>query len=335
MLRKLVIGVLLLGTVWTGLWFGIAAATRAGLDNWSDLRRAEGWHVEMTSRQQSGFPLDIHTHIDGLTLERPRTATRIEIPDIEIRSALMKPLSPEIHLPAQTLVIANSVSRATLELEQAKGFLSFHPTPMLELEEAGFVLAPWQVSGPNGPLLMAQGALAEMAQDSADPTVYHFEITAEALRPAAALTEAVSRASDLPEAFDAFLGQMTVAFDRPFDRRSQPRDRPQPRRIDLRRANVKWGAIDLAAEAELAVDQNGLPEGTLSLSARNWMRILDLVEAAGLLDLELRRQIENTLGIVARMNGDEDSIDVEITFAGGRMSLGMFPLGPAPRLYLQ
>ncbi len=335
MRTKLVTLIILLAVLWGGLWYGLAAVTRAGIDRWAEMRRSEGWQIETGALRQSGFPLEVRTKIEGLTMQNDQARFASQIPLINLKTRLIKPLSPEMQFPAQTIVMGTPQAQVELAIDYANATAALSPGLMLELKRTNLLVGPWRMSGPKGPVISALDTYIELTQNSANDRVYHLHLGVGALRPGPALRDALVLPDDLPETFDAFLAEMTVEFDRPLDRSSRPGDRPQPRRIHLRRANAQWGAIDLAAEAALKIDANGIPEGKLSLRANNWKEMLDLAQAVTALSPAIRRQVENTLGIVARMKGDEATLNVEITFDRGRMSMGLIPLGPAPRIYLQ
>jgi hypothetical protein len=63
--------------------------------------------------------------------------------------------------------------------------------------------------------------------------------------------------------------------------------------------------------------------------------MLSLAEAAGALPGGIASQIERGLSALAGLSGNPNAIDVELTFKDGRMSFGILPLGPAPRLILR
>ncbi len=335
MRTRLVILIILLAALWGGLWYGLAAATRAGVDHWADMRRSEGWKIDSGAIGQSGFPFDVHTRIEGLTMQNDQARLASQISLIDLKTRLINPLSPEMHFPAQTIVMGTPQAQVELAIDHADATAALSPGLMLELKRANLLVGPWRMSGPKGPVLSAVETYIELTQDSANDRVYHLHLDLGALRPGPALRDAMVLPNDLPEIFDAFLAEMTVEFDRPLDRSSRPGDRPQPRRFHLRRANAQWGAIDIAADAALKIDTNGIPEGKLSLQANNWKEMLNLVQAVAGFSPATSSQIESMLGIVARMRGDEDTLDVVITFDRGRMSMGLIPLGPAPRIYLQ
>ena len=100
----------------------------------------------------------------------------------------------------------------------------------------------------------------------------------------------------------------------------------------IRDLALTWGKLDLRGRGTLAVDEDGFAEGRLDLRARNWEQMLDVAEASGALDPTLAGAARAGLGLIARLAGDRDALDVPLDFSGGMARLGPIPLGPAPRL---
>ncbi|AXI45341.1 hypothetical protein C1J03_04375 [Sulfitobacter sp. SK012] len=335
MLRKLIVVIVALALLWGGYWWGVAAAVNAALGNWADMRRSEGWSVAMSDPQQSGYPAAVKTQISTMSLARIDGRTALAIPEIALNVPLSAPLSPTMLLPAQSVTITSPNVSARLDIEGAQVKMALKPSRLAEVQQITLNMAPWQIARSGRPLLSSQGTVAAMVQNPDNDRIYAFNVDVDGLTLAELMRQNLRLPPAWPETFETLELQMTVAFDRPFDRRSQPGDRPQPRRIELERAAATWGAIDLLASADLTVDTSGTPEGTLSLRADNWKAILDMLQATRIFDPRLRDQIENTLGLVAGLSGSSDTLDIEITFADGRMSIGFFPLGPAPKIILR
>ena len=103
-----------------------------------------------------------------------------------------------------------------------------------------------------------------------------------------------------------------ITFDRPWDRRALDQRRPQPRLVDLHLAEAIWGDLQFNLSADLTVDAQGVPAGTVAIQAENWRTMLDLAQTAGLLPVQLRDQAENILQALANASGNTDTLDVAI-----------------------
>ena len=123
--------------------------------------------------------------------------------------------------------------------------------------------------------------------------------------------------------------------DRLWDRKALGRTRPQPRVIDLRHAELVWGDIALSLSGTIAVAEDGLATGTLSVAAQDWPTMLTMAESAGYIPPNFRPQAEQMLKGLAQMSGNTDALDLDITVKDGKMSMGFIPLGRAPKIILR
>ena len=105
------------------------------------------------------------------------------------------------------------------------------------------------------------------------------------------------------------------------------------RRSTIRDLSLTWGKLDLRGRGTLDVDARGLrrgparpPGAQLGGHARR---------GRGERARSTRRspaRVRAGLGLIARLSGDRDALEVPLDFEGGVARLGPIPLGPAPRL---
>ena len=112
---------------------------------------------------------------------------------------------------------------------------------------------------------------------------------------------------------------------------SELRLRPCPDGVPRRPVS----GVTFRAAGELQVDGNGTPDGTLSVKAVDWQKLLDLAVASGLLPEDLRPSTENALNLIASLKGPTDTIDVDLTFRRGGVFIGPIPIGDAPRIIIR
>jgi hypothetical protein len=331
-----VVWVLVLAAVgWSGWWALAARGTSGGIEAWLEERRAAGWQAEAASVSTSGYPVTLDTVILNLAVADPGTGVAVEVSRLDFSSAAWWPGDVVLTLPAEPILFANPAGRAELTTETARADLQLHPGEALELEGMALTSGPWSLTENEGDLLAATDLTVSMLQDAEDPAVYDISANATALQPGPVLRERFFIPTDWPVSFESLTLQMTVAFDRPWDRRALEQSRPQPRRIDLPLAEAAWGDLRLRLAADLEVNAEAVPSGTVTLQARNWREMLKLAQSAGLLPAELRPQVESILSALAGTGGNPEAFDVTLTLANGRVSMGFLPLGPAPRIYLR
>ena len=193
---------------------------------------------------------------------------------------------------------------------------------------------PWALTAGDLELAAGSGATMGMIQDDAVPEAYSIVLDIPDFAPAQRVRRLMGGEDSLPDTFDALRMKMDVVFDRPWDRSALELTRPQPRRIDLRLAEVAWGPLRISASGGFDVDAGGVPEGKLSIRAENWREMLQMAETAGALPRAAAQSAERALGFLAGLGGKREALDIQLNVTGGVVALGPLPLGPAPRLIL-
>ena len=84
---------------------------------------------------------------------------------------------------------------------------------------------------------------------------------------------------------------VTLAFDRPWDRPAIEGDNPVIEEVSRSATlTLTWGKLDLRGRGTLDVDAEGFAEGRLDLRARNWREMIDVAESAGVARPDARRR---------------------------------------------
>jgi len=135
---------------------------------------------------------------------------------------------------------------------------------------------------------------------------------------------------DLPQAIERAHLDATVTFDRPLDRHTS--GPPQPIAIDLATASILAGDLALTAAGRVEVGASGTPVGRVEVTAKGWRQMLAMAKSAGTLPAQEAANIERMLDGIARTSPDPQTVTLPFVFREGRVYLGPFPLGPAPRL---
>jgi len=330
---RILLMVILVATLgWSAYWFIASASVKSGFAAWFEARRAEGWVAETQDLSVSGYPNRIDTSFTGLSLADPETGLAWDAPFFQILALSYRPnhviavWPPEqrIATPAEKFDVTSGDMRASLVLR---------PDSDLGLERTTLTAENLSIhaEGAAQPTRIAALTLAaERVAVDAAPT-YRLGLSSDGVAPALP----VRLGGTLPETLDALRADLTVTFDRPWDRHAIEDARPQPRRIDVRLAEARWGQLELLVAGALDVDARGLPEGSLTVKARNWREILELAVATGAVPPGLGRTVEDGLSLVAGLSGNAQTIDIPLDFRRGRVFLGPVPIGPAPVLQLR
>ncbi len=168
-----------------------------------------------------------------------------------------------------------------------------------------------------------------------DEASYRLGLSADGFAPSLPWRAHLDPGGSLPETLDALTADITVTFDKPWDRLAIEQARPQPRQIKIKLAEARWGQLELQVAGALNVDAGGVPDGSLTIKARNWRDILALAVKAGALPEGLAGTLEDGLQLIAGLAGNPNTLDIPLDFRNGRVLLGPVPVGPAPVLKLR
>lgn len=335
-MRILLAVILVAATAWSGYWFLGAQAIDRGLRGWLDARVADGWVVSVDGLRTAGFPNRFDTTLDRVELADPATGWAWQAPFFQVLALSYRPQHMIAVWPdRQTL--ATPLQRIDIASDPMRGSLVFAGGTAFTLDRATIAAsrvalvssAGWQAS-------MADSQLALRRTPARAGHSYDIAVTATDLALPDGVAARLGQGAKVGDTIQRLNIDAQVTFDAPWDRRAIEQRRPQPRRIDLTLARASWGGLDLRIAGALDVDDAGIPSGSITVKATNWREMLEMAQAAGLIPVNLARLVEGGLAQIARMNGNPDTLDVPLRFAGGRISLGgVLPLGPAPRLVLR
>jgi hypothetical protein len=334
-MRVLLTLITLVALGWSAFWAVGKVGVSNGYESWLEARRAEGWVAETQAVETQGFPNRFDTSFTEIVLADPDTGLAWEAPFFQILALSYKP-NHVIAVWPESQLLATPFDKFRLVSEDMR---------------ASFVTAA-DVSIPVERITLTAEQLAVTAESSGETTradalrlgadrvataeaTYRLGLAADGLSPALDWRVKLDPGGNLPDQFDAFSADMTVKFDKPWDRTAIEDARPQPRKIDLKLAQARWGRLELQAAGVVEVDAQGIPEGEITVKARNWREILQMAVASGALNPSFADTLEGGLGIISQMAGNPKTLDIPLNFRRGSVRLGPVPLGPAPVLRLR
>jgi hypothetical protein len=187
--------------------------------------------------------------------------------------------------------------------------------------------------GWSAELAAGQLSLRSSEEERDYANAYDAVLELDGLRPPDAARALFGRrlADGLPERLDAVRLEGTVAFRGPLDREALERGRLRPETIWLRPSEIVWGDLRLRASGRLEVDENGVPDGTIDLEARNWRKLLQAAVEAGAVPQDAAGAIETGLGLLSSLTSDGRSLEAPLRFSDGTVFLGPIPLGDSFR----
>ncbi len=313
-------------------WIGASLLVNQSITTWFEDRRAVGWQAEMAGVSSSGFPARIITRIDAPELADPATGLAVSLDEVTLAARALWPGDVSVLVPNTPIQVATPQARWTLLAETAQADLNLHPGTALELENLSLVSGPFMVNTADGASVIGGDDLTLALSQSDTPETYAVTFDIKDFSPGDLPRTVLILPDDWSRVFDILRVDAVVRFDSPIDRRTLEQQRPQPRQIDLSRAEAQWGDMRFLATGSMIADAQSRAEGTLTIKAENWQQMLALAETSGLLPTEFRPQAENILRMLASGTGKTNDIDITLTFDDGLTKLGIIPIGPAPSL---
>lgn len=319
---------------WSGYWFAGQLALREAYSAWFEARRAEGWQAETSALDVQGFPNRLDVGLSDLVLADPETGLAWEAPFFEVLSLSYRPNHVIAVWPDDQL-IATPEQKFRIASEDMRASLVFAPGADLLLERSTLTAAFLRIMPENHANDTTALSALTLATERVEEMSYRFGISAEGLTLSPPWRARLDPETRLPDQLSGLNLDLIVTFDKPWDRTAIEAARPQPTYVKLALADARWGQLHLQAAGAVKISAEGFPDGEVTLKARNWREILSLGVASGAVPEALAGTIESGLTLMAQMAGNPETLDIPLTFRGGRTRLGPIPLGPAPILRLR
>lgn len=334
-MRNLLVLILVVSGAWAGYWMVGSAGVTTAFETWFEARRAEGWVAEYSALETRGFPNRFDTTMEDVTLADPGTGLVWDAPRFQLLALSYKP-NHVIAVWPDTQRLATPQRKYEIVSEDMRASLVTRPAPRLPLDRLTLTATALSVQQESQSQPTRADDLTLAAERLAGAEAgYRFGLEAVGLSPALDWRARLDPGNTLPDRFDRFRADLNVTFDKPWDLAAIEDARPQPRKIDLRLAEARWGRLELQAAGSLLVDEDGRPTGEIVVKARNWREILGLAVASGTVPQGLADTLEDGLALIAGMAGNPQTLDIPLTFRNDRIRLGPVPIGPAPRLRLR
>lgn len=346
-MRALLALVMAAAVAWGGYWYAgsraVLAGARAALADLRDQRRGDAAGVTL-----AGFPSRFDLTIAAPSLVSADGSLGWSAPFVQILALSYQPH----HLIAvwpdrQSLTIggrpltllgddirASAVAGASLAL----------PLDHAQLVASGLVLsaeAGWDLrlrelrlalrragADPAGRAGVALAGAPAFAEDGRD---HQIGIALGDLAPGAGLRALLDPAGRLPALVETATLTAILSFDRPIDRYAAETGVQLTAIRDIA-ADLRWGETAVTLRGAVVIGAGGLPEGRITVTAREWRPLLASLTEAGAIRAEVAPTVRNMAEALARGSGDPGTLTLPLDLGGGWISLGPFPLAPIPRL---
>lgn len=333
-MRGLIRLVIVITVIWSAYWFVAGFGLRNAITAWFDGQQDRGWQAEYSQVATAGYPFNHVTRLDNPALADPVNGTAWSADWIEFQSPAIWPGQQMLRFADTPQRLSYFDQTSTITAADLVAELQLQPGIALVLEKMALTSGSWSIAD-DGEAQAAGETLQLIMAQTASPETYAISARIDGFTPGDDLRELMRSATTLPQSFETLELDMTTVFDKPWDRSALEQGRPQPTRIDLRLAEMKWGALRLFAAGELDVDAQGIPNGEIAIKAENWRDMIAMANAAGALPDQAVDPVTRALNFMAGLGGNPNALDLQLNFRDGFVAVGPLPLGPAPRLILR
>lgn len=316
----------ILAIVYSGYWFIGRNAAQSGAEGFFANAAAQGLVAENAGLAVTGFPSRFDLTVTEPRIGDPRRGLEWQAPFVQILSLSYKPWHfIAAFAPSQTFRTPGE--DITLTSEKLQASLIVNPGFALTLDRTTFVGSDVQAVSTRGWTLAATTLRLATRSDPSRTNTHEIGIEVLALTPDPALAALMP---NLPPVIDLVRLDTDAGFSAPIDR-FVGKTRPDLTALTIKQAQFNWGTLQASAKGDLTV-VNGMPEGRIALSVRGWRDLVPLAVNTGAIKPDVAPTVLALMQAFAQASGDPDLLEMPLVFAGGRMSLGPLPLGPAPRL---
>lgn len=336
-MRKLISLVTILFVLWGGYWFVGSTALETGLKDYlaAEHTAADPFHIAYSDLTVRGFPNRFDTRLTDIGVTDAATGIHWRAPFFQIHALSYKPYHIIAALPNnQTLTLPTQ--ELQIRSDEIKGSVVFSAPAILEkaleIDRSSIVIRNLDVRSDMGWQTTVSEANIATRQTPTLPLHYDLAASADGITLPAELHAAIDPKQQLPQALTRAALDSTLSFTQPWNLLASSGKAPKLSGITVKGLTVLWGGVQLQASGALQIDPRGYPKGTLELVATNWQEMYQLAKNANAVDPDFAQTIQNGLEVLAGMSADENVIKAPLVFADGQMSLGPWPIGPAPRL---
>ncbi|PRY23658.1 hypothetical protein CLV78_104149 [Aliiruegeria haliotis] len=322
---------IVLALAWSAWWGWGAWHARAGLTGWMEERRAAGWQAEWSDISVQGFPTRIDRTITDLTLANTEYGWVWSAPFFQILG-LNYEKDHVILVWPDTMTVQTTDEKIAISGDDLQGSVTFVPGSDRQLETATLVFEGLKLRSDAGWTSSLEQARIATRPDDGREGARDIGVEITGLKPRAPMLEKLAQAGLVPAEVERLTADLSVQFDRPWDKAALEGVRPQPQQVDIRNLGATWGALEVRIAGDVSVSPSGQVSGEVMVKATNWRDILEVARQSGALPDSIADPIESALLLLSGLAGRSETLDIPLTFSNGRTKLGPVPIGPAPTI---
>ncbi|RRH75109.1 DUF2125 domain-containing protein [Falsigemmobacter faecalis] len=323
-MRALIAVIVVAFAAWAGWWFVAAKAGRAGAEAAFTALQAQGWEARHQGIDVQGFPNRVDLTITEPAIAPPASAWGWQAPFVQLLALSYKPWHVIAAFPNEQS-LQTPAGPARLRAGKLQASVVVTPDTAVALERGQLAGDMLSLEGPGQWNL--DSLSAAIYKNPGEVNAYDLGLTLTGITPDPALTGLLPHGL-LPDTLPVLHLDALAGFTAALDRHAAE-TQPELTHLTLRELRSEWGPVKLHLSGRLVPDAEGLAEGSLQLRLEGAATLIEIMGASGMI---AEKDMRNLSFAVKAMSGGQDSVTLPLNFARGRMTLALFPVGPAPRL---
>lgn len=321
---------LILATLYGGYWFVGRNQVQTRLETALTNLNAGPYNLTFDSLSTRGFPSRFDTTITNLQFDDPASGTGWSADPFQLFALSYRPNEVIAYFPQEQEFRINGqpFTLRTIDM-RASGKIAANTA--LSFLNATITMELPRLQTPTGTEFSMARLLAAVRLTPETTEQYDLYLNAEELSLPADLRQRIDPQSTLPAAIQSLRFDSDLTLNTPIALNRSTEIDPKITTLQITEFALSWGDVSLVVIGDLTPDATGRLNGSLTLTARNWQTLLDLIIATGALTEDRR-----AFALTVAENIDEtphinDTLTATVSFVDGEMSLSGLPLGSAPR----
>jgi len=328
-MRKLIVLALLMGFLYGTYWFVGRAQIQDRLTQ-ALIEADEGaYDISYDSLKTRGFPSRFDTTVTNFHFSDPATDTQWTAPVFQLLALSYRPNEVIAIFPSEQVFTVND-AEVTLLTDDMRASGKVRTNAALSFRDATITMENPRFLTPDGAQLTMAHVLAAMRLTP--DTNQSYDIFLEAIT--VSLPNDIRRFIDpgnlQPEFFQSLSFDSVATFSDPIALNNASDQQPTLETLTIKEFAMAWGEISVSVIGDITFNDSGLPDGSISLSARNWQQALDLAVANGMVDDNRRFLVTEIISNLDETPHIQDTLTLTIAVNNGALSLGGLPLGTLP-----
>lgn len=330
-MRKLIVFALVAATLYGGYWFVGRSQIQERLALALEEADAGAYDVSYDSLKTRGFPSRFDTTITEFEFTDPATGTHWSAPFFQLLALSYRPNEViAIFPPQQMFSVAGS--DVTLLTDDMRASGKVRANAALSFMDATVTMDNPRFQMADGAELAMANLLAATRLTPDTEASYDVFLEANTIALPQVLRGQIDPGFLQPEFIQNLRFDSVATLSAPVAFNSPDPSPTAFETLTIKELALSWGEISFSAIGDLTTGLEGLPSGSITVSARNWQTAIELALANGMLEENRRFLVTEIIRNLDETPHIQDTLTLTLSITDGRVSLGGLPIGTLPAL---